>query len=314
VNSTGERISSQSLPALTNVVAVVVTFNPDPTFAERLRAIRAQVNRVIVVDNASSNWDQVELAASSVGCVTIRNKDNVGIAGALNQALGYASENGLEWIWAFDQDTKPLAGAWDAIRCAAEAWLPVRRTAVFAMSMRDRRTHADYLVPAIASYSETVEVPSAITSGSLFCVGTARQIGGFADCLFIDGVDHEYCLRSRKYGFAVIKALRSKAEHSLGSLIQHRLLGLKLHSTNHCPLRRYYMTRNTLFIVAKYFLVDPKTCVRLMGVSASTFVTIVLFESAKRAKLRGMRLGVRDFFSGKLGPADRVVSDSLATT
>jgi GT2 family glycosyltransferase len=46
----------------------------------------------MVVDNGSSNLEFVESAAHHTGCRLVSNKDNLGIAAALNQAVKIAHD------------------------------------------------------------------------------------------------------------------------------------------------------------------------------------------------------------------------------
>ncbi len=69
-----------------DVLAVVVTYNPDSDLKDNLAALRGQVGTVLIVDNASFDRSAIENAASELGCRLIVNALNVGVATAFNQA------------------------------------------------------------------------------------------------------------------------------------------------------------------------------------------------------------------------------------
>ena len=59
----GQAAASINVP----IVAVVVTFNPDTGFAQRLQACLGQVESVVLVDNST---DSAARAWLTTGCIT----------------------------------------------------------------------------------------------------------------------------------------------------------------------------------------------------------------------------------------------------
>src|SRR3954454_15529715 len=93
------------------VLAVIVSYNPGPDFPENLRALRAQVDDVVVVDNASSDFEGGGRAWAAGGCRILANESNLGIAAALNQGVGEALLAGADWLATLDQDSRVPDGA-----------------------------------------------------------------------------------------------------------------------------------------------------------------------------------------------------------
>ena len=89
------------------VAAIIVSYNPDSNLFDSINLLLNQVEKVIIVDNGSKekyvkyiksiNEDKIEI---------ILNKENLGIATALNIGVRKALENGYEWILTMDQDSK----------------------------------------------------------------------------------------------------------------------------------------------------------------------------------------------------------------
>jgi rhamnosyltransferase len=96
-------------PAKANICAVVVTFNPDRQFPERVSKITTQLAHMIIVDNCSETHSRRVLQdmARSKTIELIENEDNRGIAAALNQGTERAKEEGYRWVLTLDQDTIP---------------------------------------------------------------------------------------------------------------------------------------------------------------------------------------------------------------
>ncbi|MBL0421207.1 glycosyltransferase [Ramlibacter sp. AW1] len=293
-----------------SLLAAVICYEPDlGQLTAGLSALRVEGLDVLVIDNGSQAQERIRKIAESLKCRWVANSDNRGIATAINQALAVATDLEVPWLWTFDQDTEILQGAARAMRLVLSDPKVVGRAALVGMRFIDRQTGADYGQPS-SSHDESVhEVDSVITTGCATRVAAVVGVGGADERLFIDGVDHDLAIRCRLAGWRILRAPGSVARHSLGHLRRHRLLGITLHSTNHSALRRYFMARNTLRIVAAHGLREPRLCLRLVAVLAATVVTVALFEACKGRKLRALFEGVRSFCLNEYGPApSRVVS------
>jgi len=286
------------------VLGAVVTYNPGDDLGANLAALREQIARVIVVDNGSGNIDFVRLASEATGCELIANPSNLGVAAALNQAARIAREEGFQWLATFDHDSLIHAGAIEGLLSVQAAHPAPEKIAILAMSHVDRATGRDYLrawdvleeAPAWRSVRTT------ITSGSLTRVSVFDTVGFYDEGLFVDSVDHEFCLRCRRHGFLIIEGRAQFMDHSMGSGQAHRLLGRTVVCGHHAPIRRYYIMRNQLEVCRRYMRVDPAwarlAMVDLMGNS----LAVLLFEDRKAAKLGAMLAGARDFAMRRFGP------------
>ena len=88
-------------------LAGIVTYNPDlDRLKDNLNAICFQVNKIIIVDNGSNNYDEIESFENSYSNLKILHNDvNVGIAKALNQIGDFADYNGYNFFLTLDQDS-----------------------------------------------------------------------------------------------------------------------------------------------------------------------------------------------------------------
>ena len=71
--------------------------------------------------------------------------------------------------------------------------------------------------------------------------------------MFIDYVDHEFCLRCNLWGYKIIEASNAILRHSVGRLHKGRFMGREISFSDHSPLRKYYFVRNILFVYFNYY-------------------------------------------------------------
>ena len=302
----GDQAGSE--PPLTDVLATVVTFHPGADLVHNLGALRRQVAAVLVIDNGSADFASVERAALAAGCQVMRNPDNLGIAAALNQAADLARAQGYAWLATFDQDSAVSTGALAGLLAVYTSHPDRERIAIMAMSHRDRATGRDYQRPSdvLAETPQWRSVRTTITSGSLVRCEALDRVGRFDERLFIDGVDHDFCLRCRRAGLLVIEGSEQVMDHSLGAVSLHRLLGRTIACTNHSPTRRYYITRNSLELSARYAAFDWVWSLRNAVHLIDANLSALTFEERRGAKAKAMIQGAWDFAIRRLGPRENL--------
>jgi rhamnosyltransferase len=290
-----------------DTLIAVVTFNPDEDLVENLRALRQACGEVLIVDNGSRNVADVEAAAAVTGCRLMANAENLGIAAALSQAAQVAQQEGFAWLATFDQDSRLEPGTIDALLELRDSHSDRDRIAIVAPSHWDRNGGRDYHLPfdILREGDAWREVRSTITSGSLIATGVFGQLGLFDEALFIDAVDHDFCLRCRRAGYLIIESKAQVLAHSMGDVTPKRLFGVGLMLTNHSPVRRYYMTRNALEVYRRYLTFDPIWSLRGFAHLPLSITMTLIFESQRRAKFAAICAGARDFVLRRFGPYRR---------
>lgn len=75
-----------------NICCIIVTYNIDNEFEKCFHAIKDQVDKVIIVDNGSNKdtLNYLDKINGEYNIKLIKNKQNMGIAYALNQGVKYA--------------------------------------------------------------------------------------------------------------------------------------------------------------------------------------------------------------------------------
>lgn len=201
-------------------------------------------------------------------------KNNAGVATALNIGLEKAIKENFDWLLTMDQDS------------VFEDVNELKRVAF--------SSDEDVAIVAPVHQTQKARVQSSkfiMTSGNLLRIKAAKEAGPFLDKLFIDSVDNEYCLRLQRLGFKIIRAHRSVLHHNLG-----KVEGL-FKATVHNADRRYYITRNMLYVMSRY----PSFILFGLKELTKSFLLIVLIEDQKLAKLHSILHGTLDFVRGKYG-------------
>lgn len=229
------------------ICAGIVLYNPDiDRLIENIDSINMQVKEIVLVDNASKNTQEIQdmILSKYPEIVYIRNKINEGIAKALNQILNYSEKNGYEAFLTLDQDSicnSELVEKYLRINCPQIGQISCR--------IIDRQNGE---IDAIDFQGEDVkEIEYCITSGAINFTSAIKDVGGFEEKLFIDGVDLDISLRLKKNGYHVIKVNYAGIIHELGNCkdVADRLIK----TSNHVPWRNYYTRRNLIYVARKYY-------------------------------------------------------------
>jgi rhamnosyltransferase len=281
-----------------SVCAVVVSYNPPPEILENIAALRSQVDGIVVVDNGSSPLNLAMLRAGRLeyDFELIENGCNLGIATALNIGIRSIRARGCFWSALFDQDSRVEPGFIGFMMEAFENAPNRSQVGIVCPAYIDSETGME--LPIMRSTKG--EILSTMTSGSLIAPTLFDQIGTFNEPLFLDYVDIEFCLRSRRAGYRIVQSPRAVLHHSLGCITRHRLLGRWFATTNHNAERRYYITRNRLWVLGK-FLGDWAWSPREAGNAIRETIKIVLVEHDRVKKLKNIVLGLADSLGGRMG-------------
>lgn len=268
-----------------NIVnAGIVTYNPNLSeLINNLKAIINQVSQIIIVDNGSNNVVEIRQISKKYNCKLIENKINKGIANALNIimecSLGIA-----DWVLLLDQDSLCPANLIDTYR----NYFNIPKLAVITPTIYDRNSSKKIVLKN--GYTEINEF---ITSGSLNKVEVWNTIGRFNEKLFIDMVDWEFAYRLKENNYKIIKVNNICINHAIGKLISHNIGFICLSTYNHNAFRKYYITRNSIYLSHKYpqYLNPYLMYLRIV----KRILIVILIEDEKKKKLASMFKGIKDW-------------------
>jgi len=276
------------------VLGTVVMFHPDEALLTNLQTYLDKVDHLLIIDNSepsSELGDKLKTIFPKISL--IRNEQNLGIATALNQAAEYGVGNGYDLLLTMDQDSSFEAGALD--RMKQYVFESKELPGILAPFHCTPGGRLPVGCPA------TKKLGITMTSGNLLNLHAWKHCGPFEEKLFIDSVDHEYCLRLRKNDYPVTRLNTAVLFHRLGDIRYHRFLFMRFKTTNHSAKRKYYMTRNRLYVVYKYRGFDLKFVWRELSELFKAFWIIVLVEDRKLEKMNAMLRGAWHFIIGRYG-------------
>lgn len=282
------------------VCAVIVTFRPQLEVLGNLAKVRPQVQGLVVVDNGSSTEALAPFRAATGGLnfTLIENRDNLGIAAALNIGVRWARSQGYKWILLLDQDSTVTEGLTASMLAAYEAYPERKRVAILTPQLVNPQT-GEEAHPFLGRDGNPLEP---MTSGSLMPVSIFNSCGWFEEDLIIDCVDTEYALRVNSKGFIIILACRARLSHAIGSPQQYYFFGKRMFgSNNHSAARRYYISRNRTVMLLRYWKRHPLWCLHVVKGLLRDTAKIILAEECRTRKVLNTVRGISDGFTGRMG-------------
>lgn len=275
-----------------SIAAVVVIFNPPETLYENLSALQKQVALLYLVDNSEPEYKFADkIFTSEVAKVKLLHKgSNIGVAAALNLAAKRAIKDCHSFLLCMDQDS--LAADYMVENLFKYAASDV---AIVAPKL------VDNIKKNIAVSNTADAVLNVMTSGTLLSLKAYQKIGEFREDFFIDFIDIEYALRTAKNGYIILQANDAVLEHHVGKKIE---LSAKIKLTTHPAIRKYYKTRNRIYLWGEYKTDFPFFILKDICRFFLEFLRLILFEPEKIKKIDMMLKGISDAFAGKVGKFD----------
>lgn len=284
---------------MNGIAAGITLYEPElERLKENINSVLAQVEKVYLVDNASSNTAAFKAQYRNDARITlIENEENVGVAKALNQMCDAAINDGFEWILTLDQDSLPET---DMIQKY------LRHTEMEEVAIISPRFEDDNEPQIINSESNAAyeQLHRCNTSASLLRLSAYKKVGGFDEELFIDYVDFDFCATLEENGYMIIRDNEALLHHRLGTAQEvtffmpiGRIFGIKklqkpMFTYNHSPQRTYYFVRNMRYYTFKHrksidARYERKVLLRWMLLK-------VFFEKQRFSKLKAAIKGWRD--------------------
>jgi len=207
------------------IKSVVVTFNPDIPLFERCLASVANLCEIIVVDNGSSNVDEIrELLRRFPNSRLIELGANYGVNVAAN--VGIESAKDADWVLFLDQDTIVLCDPAEVVDLARRSYTK-KDVGLISLS-RERELRYGY-------GQIFFEYDFPIFAGSLVRNELLERGLRFDESFFMDAGDTDFSWRVRQMGYAVVATSRICRDQQHG--IEGQILGM--HVEYHPAWRLY---------------------------------------------------------------------------
>lgn len=284
----------------------VVLYNPCDEVFQNIESYSNLLDLLIVVDNSTKKniqlIEKIKFYNKNKLCY-IDNGGNLGIATALNKAADEAISKKYNWLLTMDQDSL-FINFNHYIDCLKSIENKENIALLAANTTRDAKNKLP-LKPTL-KYEEKFSV---ITSANIINLNYFNDIGRFTDKLFIDLVDHEFCLKINNMKLKILYFKDVLVEHALGevNLRKNILTGKMRYKVEHNAQRAYYITRNYLYVSKKYGKYFPKE-INMLHVLNINFIhditKILIYEPDKLNKIKAKVIALYHFIIGRYGKYD----------
>jgi len=243
------------------VAAIIVLYKPNLKSIKNIIEVASkQCDYVFTIDNSdednSVQFNERFSLLRNVYYYPLLN--NYGIAYAQNIGIEKAAEVYSHYTIFFDQDSIPVPGMVESLVKDYELLkLNNLEVATIGPLPINSQTNAEYkprifghkiFTVSNRNYYKTNQI---ISSGSLMEIDIFNEVGNFEEQLFIDGVDHEWCWRAKKYGYGTYLSTTTKLMHNLGEG-DRKLVGVNIAITS--SFRLYYQYRNYIILTFRAYV------------------------------------------------------------
>lgn len=290
-----------------DVCCVIVTYNIGVDFLKCFNSIVGQVQKVIIVDNGSDNETISTLKTLEDRETTeiIYNNKNLGIASALNIGVKQAEKLGAQWVLTMDNDSISTTDMVKTMLSTYESLDGEKKNKVVSITPMHIETGYTETLPkdrmSILDNNSYMEIDVCITSGNLVKTSVFKQVDYFEEKLFIDSVDFDFCFKLKNKGYKLVQAKGAKLLHRCGNACEKKILFFKTGYTNHNYIRRYYMTRNRLYLWNKYYGVGTNFIKNDKKAFYTEILKILFLEEDKKRKLKMIIKGIKDYKNNVYG-------------
>lgn len=280
------------------VAAIVILYYPGEEVVANILSYSEHFDRLYIFDNTSSGSTIQEQLQTFRGLLLFHDGENRGIPERLNAGCRMAVEEGYDWVLTMDQDTSFVPETITSyLNCFYK--YPEKDSIAIIGTRYGRIAEPSNA----ACRPETAE--DAITSGMLLNLKIWEQMNGFDEALFIDSVDHEYCIRVTMNGFKIIRFTNIHILHQVGTLVYRSsvksLFLICKKKEIHSPLRCYYMYRNMLYLENKYRQTNPAFSKLIRKYVEGHMKVCLLYGRQRTAIKKYIEIAKQDFLNNCMG-------------
>jgi GT2 family glycosyltransferase len=278
------------------IAVVIVTFNRCDELVKTISAIQNQgilENDIIVINNNSTDNTKNILDSNYKNIQSLHLNENIASAGGFSKGMQTAYEKGYDWVWLFNDDSRPVEGSLKSILEHLNS--DKIQIGLLKIANKDENNKAVLLYwngvrkPVSVDVSNDIVKTDLITfDGCIISKKTIEKIGYCDPLYFMGTYEFDYCLKAKDAGIGVYTLPNG--------LIEDGKLGGKNGTP---PWRQYYNTRNHLWLALnrKSFVIFKGWLIREIKYTLS----IILSGDKKIMRLVFKLRAIRDAFLNKRG-------------
>lgn len=272
------------------LAGVVVLFNPSEDVVHNINSYINYIDCLYIIDNSPSNdfMGKMQHINQNEKINYLFLNGNNGVGPAINIGARLADEHGYEWLLTMDQDSR-FNNVIEMINYIKND----RQSHLVGIYSPFHDTGTRVRAKEDITYEKTL-----MTSGNIINLNIYFKVGGTDEIFFIDCADHDLCLTINEAGYFVKRLNFCTLKHALGNDIVI-INGKEI--TNHSPFRRYYMTRNTLYLVEKHIFKSTRYSLKYFRSFLGNTLSCFLYEDQKIKKLGYISLGFIHYILRKKG-------------
>lgn len=284
------------------IYSVTVTYNPDlNVLKNQITSLLGQVDKIIVIDNFSTNLSELKVLLKTFDVEFLELSINTGLSHAQNMGIKLAQKQKVTHLLLLDQDSilesDFVKNMYDVYQ---EFKVGILGPVFFDPTTRYQYKATNYSGPFIRqdAVGEVTDATYVIASGSFFSIDVFDKVGPMNEDLFVDYIDVDWSLRAKKMGYKVAMTNRASMSHTIGD---SRVSILGRHISVHTPFRRYFLVRNSFFMLRQSY-VPLGYKVREITFNILRIVISLVTAEDKKSVFKMAFKGVVDGVKGNFGP------------
>lgn len=233
--------------SIADIGVVIVTFRRPIQLEKTIYAVLAQgipSTHIWVINNETSDdLHDFQFNQNLQGINLIHTKNNIASAGGFSLGMNLVEESGLDWVWLFNDDSRPISGSLDSIlahRAVLEKFNTgmVKLANLNALGKAILQNWKGRRVPTYVAVSHDLIETDLITfDGCLISSKLIREIGTCDPDYFMGTYEFDFCLKARDRGFRIYTLPNGLIEDEKSGSVGGTP-----------PWRQYYNTRNHLWL------------------------------------------------------------------
>lgn len=294
-----------------NIASIIVTYNPTiNTLKKQIYRLLKQVQLIIIVDNGSNNSKELIIELSKYEhqdkIIIYPSKENMGLGYAQNRGIEIAIKNSVTHVLLLDDDSlieenfiSKLISEYNKL-IENNIKVGAIGPTYYNEETGEQYPITKYVGPFIKRKlpkAQAVEASFLIASGCMIPIEVLKEVGLMNEDFFIDYIDVEWSFRAASMGYKLFATPKAQMNHIIGER-RANAFGRKI--SIHSPLRKYYLFRNSIFMVkCPYISFGYKT--REITFNLIRLFVYLCYSNEKSKYIKYTYRGYLDGFMNKKG-------------